>query len=170
VYFFFSGKVEIMSSGSPPTQFYERRKKSRRGVDTGEGGSSNPLLPRSTKRTAHRDHPKGHMHIDTEIEEVEEDPMETSDNKSIEDETYRVSPVPPSENNTEEDNESNGSGARGEVENEEEEGMAKGTLNPKSHKRGPFDLSPTIRIPHKSLQYVVANYKGKGAVKKVKKL
>jgi hypothetical protein len=130
VYFFFSGKVEIMSSGSPPTQFYERRKKSRRGVDAGEGGSSNPLLPRSTKRTTHRDHPRGHMHIDTEIEEIEEDPMETSDNKSIEDETYRVSPVPPSENNTEEDNESNGSGQGGKLRMRRKKGWLRGLSTP----------------------------------------
>jgi hypothetical protein len=48
--------------------------------------------------------------------------------------------------------------------------MIEGTLNPRSGQRDPFDLSPTIHIPHKSLRYVVANYKGKGATKKVKKL
>jgi hypothetical protein len=48
--------------------------------------------------------------------------------------------------------------------------MIEGTLNPRSRQRDPFDPSPTIHIPHKSLRYVVANYKGKGATKKVKKL
>jgi hypothetical protein len=157
-------------SGSPPTQFYERRKKNRRDVDTGEGSSRNPQPGTSTKRTMHRDYPRGRMHIDIEIEEVEEDPMETSDDESAEDETYKMSPMPASKNNNEDDNESNDSGAREEVENEEEEGMAEGTLNPQSRRRDPFDPSPTIRILHKSLRYVVANYKGKGATKKVKKL
>jgi hypothetical protein len=40
------------------------------------------------------------MHIDTEIEEVEEDRMETSD-----DETYKMSPMPALEKSTEEDDE-----------------------------------------------------------------
>jgi hypothetical protein len=110
------------------------------------------------------------MDIDTEIEEVEEDPMETSDDEFADDETYRMSAVLPSENSTEEDNESNGSGAREEVENEGEEGMAEGTLNPQSHRRDSSDSTPTIRILHMSLWYVVANYKGKGATKKVKKM
>jgi hypothetical protein len=43
------------------------------------------------------------MHIDTEIEEVEEDPMETSDDESTDDETYKMSLVPPSENYSEDD-------------------------------------------------------------------
>jgi hypothetical protein len=42
LYLFFSGKAVSMSSKSPPTQFYERRKKSRRDVDARERGSSNP--------------------------------------------------------------------------------------------------------------------------------
>jgi hypothetical protein len=70
---FFSGKSVIMS-GSPPTQFYERRKKSRHDVDVGEGSSRNP--PRVAKKIVHRDYPRGRMHIDTEIEDVEEDPKD----------------------------------------------------------------------------------------------
>jgi hypothetical protein len=60
------------------------------------------------------------MRIDTEIEE--ENPMDTSDDESIEDETYSMSPVPPSENNVEDEIESNDSRVRHEVE-EEKEGM-----------------------------------------------
>jgi hypothetical protein len=112
-----SGKIAIMSR-SPPTQFYERRKKSRHDVDAGEGSSRNPQPSTSIKRTVHRDHPRGRMHIDMEIEEVEEDPMETSDDESAKDETYKMSPMPASESSNEDDNESNGSGAREEVKNE----------------------------------------------------
>jgi hypothetical protein len=75
----FSGKAVIMSSGIPPTQSYERRKKSRYDVDAGEGGSRNPPPRGTSKGTVLRDFPRGRMHIDTDIEEVEEDPMETSD-------------------------------------------------------------------------------------------
>jgi hypothetical protein len=110
------------------------------------------------------------MHIDTEIEEVEEDPMETSDDESTEDKTYKMSSVPPSENGNEDDDESNDSGVRQEVENDEEEGMVEGTLNPRSHRRDPFHPRPTIRVPHKSLHYHVTSYKGKGETKQVKKL
>jgi hypothetical protein len=111
------------------------------------------------------------MHIDMEIENVEEEQMETSDDESTKDETYRMSPVPPSENSIEKDDESNDSQAGHEaVEEEEEEGMVEGTLNPRSCRRDPFDPSPTICVPHKSLLYVVANYKVKGATKRVKKL
>jgi hypothetical protein len=69
------------------------------------------------------------MHIDTEIEE--ENPMETSDDESAEDETYRMSPVTPSKNIAEDEIESDDSGVRHEVE-EEEEGLVEGTLNPQS--------------------------------------
>jgi hypothetical protein len=48
--------------------------------------------------------------------------------------------------------------------------MIEGTLNPQSRQGDPFDPSPIICVPHKSLQYVVSSYKGKGATKKVKKL
>jgi hypothetical protein len=102
----FSGKAAIMSSGSPPTQFYERRKKSRCDVDAGEGGSSNHPPQRTSKRTVLRDFSRGHMHIDTEIEEVEEDPMETSDDEYADDETYKMSLVPSSKNSSEDDIES----------------------------------------------------------------
>jgi hypothetical protein len=109
------------------------------------------------------------MHIDTKIEEVEEEQMETSDDESAKDETYRMSPVPPSENSAEEDDESNGS-QEGHEAVEEEEGMVEGTLNPRSGQRNPFDPSPTIHAPHKSLCFIVKSYKGKGATKQVKKL
>jgi hypothetical protein len=82
----FSSQKTLIMSGSPPTKFYERRKKGQRDVDTGEGSSKNPQPGTSIKRTVHRDLPRGHMHINTEIEEVEEDPMETSDDESAEDE------------------------------------------------------------------------------------
>jgi hypothetical protein len=95
-----------MSSESPPTKSYERRKKSRHDVDAGEGGSRNPPPRGTSKGTVLRDFPRGRMHIDTEIEEVEEDPMETSDDESIDDETCKMSPVPPSENSSEDDVES----------------------------------------------------------------
>jgi hypothetical protein len=88
---FFSGKAASMSSGSPPTQFYERRKKSRRDVNAGDRSSRNP--PRVAKKRVHRDFLRGRMHIDTEIEEVEEDPIETSDYESAKDETYKMSPM-----------------------------------------------------------------------------
>jgi hypothetical protein len=110
------------------------------------------------------------MHIDTEIEEVEEDRMETSDDESADDETYKMSPMPALENSTEEDDERNGSEERQDSEDEEEEGMVEGTLNPQPCRRDPFDPSPTIHVPHKSLWCVLASYKGKGATKKVKKL
>jgi hypothetical protein len=63
----FSGKTAIMSSESPPTHFYERRKKSRCDVDAGEGGSRNPPPQRTSKRIVLRDFPRGRMHIDMEI-------------------------------------------------------------------------------------------------------
>jgi hypothetical protein len=95
--------------------------------------------------------------------------METSDDESVEDETYRMSPVPPSENSAEEDDESNGS-QEGHEAIEEEEGMVEGTLSHRSRQRDPFDPSPTICVPHKSLCFIVKSYKGKGATKQVKKL
>jgi hypothetical protein len=49
------------------------------------------------------------MHIDTKIEEVEEDHMETSEDEFVDDETYKMSPMPASENSTEEDDEGDGS-------------------------------------------------------------
>jgi hypothetical protein len=126
----FSGKAAIMSSRHPPNKFYERRKKSRHDVDAGEGGSRNHLPQRISKRTVLRDFPRGCMHIDTEIEEVEEDPMETSDDESADDETYKMSLVPPSENSFEDDVESIESELRRQVEEEEQKEMVEGTLNP----------------------------------------
>jgi hypothetical protein len=119
-----------MSSRSPPTQFYERRKKSRRDVDTGEGGLRNPPPQRTSKRIVLTDFPRGRMHIDMEIEEVEEDPMETSDDESTDDETYKMSLVPPSENSSENDVESIESELRRQVEEEEQEEMVKGPSIP----------------------------------------
>jgi hypothetical protein len=136
---FSSGKSVILFE-SPPTQFYERRKKSRRGVDASEGSSRNPQPSTSTRRTMHSDYPRGRMHIDTEIEEVEEDRMETSEDESVDDETYKMSPMLASENSVEEDDEGDGSeeGQEDEVENEEEEGMIEGTLNPTIWTEGSF--------------------------------
>jgi hypothetical protein len=128
----FSGNTVIMSSGSPPTQFYERRKKSRRDVDAGEGGSRNTPPQRTSKRTMLSDFPRGRMHIDIEIEEVEEGPIETSDDESADDETYKMSPVPPFENSSEDDVESIESELRRQVEEEEQVEMVEGTLNPRS--------------------------------------
>jgi hypothetical protein len=62
---------------------------------------------------------------------VEENPTNTSDDESAEDETYRMSLMPPSKNSTEDEIESNDSEVRQEAE-EEEEGMVEGTLNPRS--------------------------------------
>jgi hypothetical protein len=93
VYFFFSGKtVSMPSEGSSPHQL-ERRKKSLCDVDAGEGGSGSCPPRRHSKRIVHRTYPWGHMHIKTEIEA--ENPIDTSDDESVEDETYRMSPVPP---------------------------------------------------------------------------
>jgi hypothetical protein len=116
------------------------------------------------------DFPRGRMHIDTEIEEVEEDPMETSDDESADDETYKMSPVPPSENSSEDDVESIESELRRQVKEEEQEEMVEGTLNPRSRGRAPFNPSPTIRRSHKPLSYHVTSYKGKGTMKQVKRL
>jgi hypothetical protein len=139
VLYIFSGKAAIMSFGSPSTQFFERRKKSRCDVDAGEGGSRNPLPQRTSKGTVLRDFLRGRMHIDTEIEE---DPMETSDDESANDETYKMSPVPPSENSSEDDVESIESELRRQAEEEEQEEMVEGTLNPRSRGRVPFNPSP----------------------------
>jgi hypothetical protein len=166
----FSGKTAIMSSRSPPTQFYERRKKSQHDVDTGEGGSRNPPPQRTSKRTVLRDFPRGHMHIDTEIEEVEEDPMETGDDESADDETYKLSLVPPSENSSEDDVESIESELRRQVEKKEQEEMVEGTLNPGSRGRVSFNPSPTIRRPHKPLSFHVTSYRAKGTTRQVKRL
>jgi hypothetical protein len=166
----FSGKAAIMSSGSPPTQFYVRRKKCRRDVITGEGGSRNPNPQRTSKGTVLRDFPRGRMHIDTEIKEVEEYPVETSDDESTDDEIYKLSLVPPSKNSFEDDVESIESELRRQVEEEEQEEVVEGTLNPRSRGRVPFNPSPIIRRPHKPLSYHVRSYRGKGTTKQVKRL
>jgi hypothetical protein len=157
----------MSSEGLSPHQL-ERRKKSRCDVDAGEGGSGSHPPQRQSKRIVHRAYPRGHMCIDTEIEK--ENPMNTSDDESAEDETYMMSPVPPSDNNAEDEIESNDSGVRHEVQEEEEEGMVEGTLNPRFRRRAPFHPSPTISNPHKPLRYYVTSYKGKGETKQVKKL
>jgi hypothetical protein len=110
------------------------------------------------------------MHIDTEIEEVEEDPMETSDDESADDETYKMSLVPPSKNSSEDNVESIKSELRRQVVEEEHEEIVEGTLNPRSQGRVPFNPSPTIRSLHKTLSYHVTSYKGKGTMKQVKRL
>jgi hypothetical protein len=70
------------------------------------------------------------MHIDIEIEEVEEDHIETSYDESADDETYRMSPKQTSQNSTEED-EDNGSEERHEsAAEEEEEGWLKRLSTP----------------------------------------
>jgi hypothetical protein len=103
-----------------------------RRVEAGERGSRNPPPRGTSKRTVHRDFPRGHMHIDTEIDEVEEDPMETSGDESVDDETYKMSPIPPSKNSSENDVKSIESELRSQVEEEEQEEMVEGTLNPRS--------------------------------------
>jgi hypothetical protein len=168
LYLFFSGKAASMSSRSPPTNFYERRKKSRHDVDVTEGGSSSPPPQRQSKRTVHREFPRDFMHIDTVIEEVEGDPIESSADESAEDETYKMSPMAQSKNSDEDEIESHDSGVSDEAK--EEERMVEGTFNPQFHRRDPFHPSPTICVLHKSLRYHVTSYKGKGATKQVKKL
>jgi hypothetical protein len=70
------------------------------------------------------------MHIDIEIEEVEEDHIETSYDESADDETYRMSPKQTSQNSIEED-EDNGSELRHEsAAEEEEEGWLKRLSTP----------------------------------------
>jgi hypothetical protein len=74
----------MSSEGSSPHHL-ERRKKSRCDVDTGEGGPRSHPPRRQSKRIVHRNFSRGDMHIDTEI--VEENPMDTSDDESTEDES-----------------------------------------------------------------------------------
>jgi hypothetical protein len=62
------------------------------------------------------------------------------------------------------------SGLRREAEEEGQEGMIEGTLNPQSQRKAPFNPSPTIWSLHKPLSYQVTSYKGKGETKQVKKL
>jgi hypothetical protein len=103
----FSGVSEFMVSEDSSPHHIERRKKSRRDIDASEGGSRNPPTRRASKRTVHRDFSRARMSINTEIEEEEEqNPMETNNDEIADDETYRMSPVPPFENNAEDDVES----------------------------------------------------------------
>jgi hypothetical protein len=169
IHYFLEISKFISFKGLSPYRI-ERRKKSQRDANAGEGGSRNPLPRRGPKRTVHRDFPRGRMSIDTEIEEEEEDSMETSDDELADAETYRMSLIPLSENSIEDDVESIESELRGQVEEEEQEGVVKGTLNPRSPIKAPFNPSPTIGRPHKLLSYHVTSYRGKGATKQVKKL
>jgi hypothetical protein len=129
------GKAEIMSSGRPNIQYYEKRKKSRRDVDAGEGSSRNPPLRRSTRGAAHRDLPMSSMDIDLGIKE-EEHIVESSDDDDVEDENYRISPRAARESVLDDDEDENMDDAneiedelRRQVEEEEEE-AAKGIANP----------------------------------------
>jgi hypothetical protein len=129
------GKAEIMSSGRPSIQYYEKRKKSHRDVDASEGSSRNPLLRRSIRAAAHRDLPRGSMDIDLEIEE-EEHIVESSDDDDVEDESYMISPRAAMESILDDDEDENMDDAseiedelRRQVEEEEEEG-AQGIGNP----------------------------------------
>jgi hypothetical protein len=88
----------------------------------------------------------------------------------IDDETYKMSSVPPSKNSSEDDVESIESELRRQVEEEEQGEMVEGTLNPRSQGRVPFNPSPTIRRPHKPLSYYDTSYKGKGTTKQAKRL
>jgi hypothetical protein len=151
-----SGKEEIMSSGIPSIQYYEKRKKSHRDVDAGEGSSRNPPLRRSTRAAAHRDLPRGSIDIYLEIEE-EEHIVESSDDDDVEDESYMISPRAAREFVLDDDEDENMDDAneiddelRRQVEEEEEEG-AEGIANPQQRGRIPFHPKPTIRRPHKPL-------------------
>jgi hypothetical protein len=74
------------------------------------------------------------MQIDTEIEEVEEDRTETSDDEYADDETYRMSPMQASENSAKEDEDNSSEERHGSAAEEEEEGMVEGTQPPVSQK------------------------------------
>jgi hypothetical protein len=58
----------------------------------------------------------------------------------------------------------------GQFEEEEQEEMVEGPLNPRSQRKDFFNPSPTIRRPQKPLSYNVTSYRGKGTTKQVKKL
>jgi hypothetical protein len=141
-----SGKAEIISPERPSIQYYEKRKKSRRDVDAGEGSYRNPPLRRSTRVAAHRDLPMGSMDIDLEIEE-EEHIVESSDDDDVEDESYMISPRAAMESVLDDDEDENMDDAneiedelRRQVEEEEEEG-AEGIANPQQREGFPFILS-----------------------------
>jgi hypothetical protein len=164
-----------MSSRKLSNQYYEKRKKSHRDVDAGEGSSRNPPLRRSTREAAHRDLPKGSMYIDLEIKE-EDHIVEASDDDDMEDESYMVSPSATMEFVLDDDEDENMDDAneiedelRRQVEEEEEE-WAEGIANPQQRGRIPFHTKPTIRRPHKPLSYNAICYGGKGTTKEVKRL
>jgi hypothetical protein len=164
-----------MSSGRPNIQYYEKRKKSHRDVDAGEGSSRNPPLRRSTRAVAHRDLPRGSMHIDLEIEEGEHI-VESSDDDDVEDESYMISPRAARESVLDDDEDENMDDAneiedelRRQVDEEEEEG-AKRIANPQQRGRISFHPKPTIRRPHKPLSNNAICYRGKGTIKEVKRL
>jgi hypothetical protein len=166
----------IMSSERPSTQYYERRKKSRCDVDIGERGLSNPPPLRASKRTVHRDLPRGRMHIDIEIEEKQEHIVSSSEDDDVEDETYQISPraargvaFDDDEIMEEDDDDEEEEDPIRQVEEEEEEG-AEGIKNPQQRGRIPFPPKPTIRKHHKPLSYNVVCYRGKGTTKEVKRL
>ena len=150
-----------MSSGDSSPRHLERRKKSRRDVDAGEGGSRNAPPRRSTKATVHRDFPRGRMDIDTEIEEEEEDHVTSSDD-DVEDETYQVTPRAARrtayEGSEDEDDDDIDDELRRQVEEEE---MEERNPNAQIRPKVPFHATPTIRVPHKALGYAATSYKGK---------
>jgi hypothetical protein len=115
------------------------------------------------------------MDIDLEIEE-EEHIVESSDDDDVEDENYRISPRAARESVLDDDEDENMDDAneiedelRRQVEEEEEEG-AEGITNPQQRGRIPFYPKPTIRRPHKPLNYSAICYRGKGTTKEVKRL
>jgi hypothetical protein len=169
-----SGKAEIMSSERPSIQYYEKRKKSRRDVDAGEGSFRNPPLRRSTRAAAHRDLSRGSMDIDLEIEE--EHIVELSDDDDVEDESYMISPRATRESVLDDDEDENMDDAneiedelRRQVDEDEEEG-AKGIANPQQRGRILFHPKPIIRRSYKPLSYNAICYRGKGTTKEVKRL
>jgi hypothetical protein len=170
---FISGKAEIMSSGRPSTRYYERRKKSHRDVDASEGSSRDAPLRRSTRGAAHKDLPRGHMDIDMEIEDDEEEGhiVESSEDDDVLDENYRISPRAARRVVIEDDDEDmDGANCvddelRRQVEEEDE-----GNANPQQRGTIPFHPKPTIRRLHKPLSYNAICYRGKGTTKEVKRL
>jgi hypothetical protein len=167
---FIPGKVENMSFGGQSSQYYERRKKSCCDVVASEGSSSDVPLRRSTREDEHRDLPRGHMHIDSEIEE--EHIVESSDDDDVEDENYQISPrIARGVVLDEEDDEYMDDAA--EIEDEfrrqvEEEEMEERWIRSQRNAKIPFRPKPTLRRAHKPLSYNVINYKGKGTTKEVK--
>jgi hypothetical protein len=164
-----------MSSRRLSIQYYEKRKKSHRDVDAGEGSSRNPTLRRSIREASHRDLPRDSMDIDLEIKE-EDHIVESSDDDDMEDESYMISPRATMESILDDDEDEDIDDAneiedelRRQVEEEEEE-YAEGIANPQQRGRIFFHPKPTIRRPHKPLSYNAICYRGKETTKKVKRL